>query len=490
MVKVKKIPVFPAGIEEVKGEFYYLEKDTSFIVSIDTSQQYYEISALDNDFDVLLERIEKVKSYRYECNEQLASKLTVLLMERNINKHLGKISFQVVEIKRIINKLEKAQKADGSWGWWKDSPTDYFMTIYVTDILSKALKTGYWSSAVNSGLNFISSHLRGMENNNLVYAMNVLAENKIIFDKSYIANLQEQHPELYTKYTLLKIKQELDMPYDIEELLTGRKETILGGYYWGDENYSWFNSSTRLSLLAYKILEKEGKNEAILSGIRRYFLEYNYANANRNTFEAASIIETILPGILRESKSMAETKTTLIITDVNEQSVQKFPYVSKPAITSDKIRITKKGGPVYLSVFYRTWNKNPHPKDEIFAVSTSCLADGKKIEKLKVGKITSMRVDITAKKKSDYVMIEIPIPAGCTYDNKVQSFNNYEIHREYFKDRVAIFCGQLPVGNYTYEFSLQPRYQGNYCLNPSNVELMYFPVFNGRNGMKKIDITE
>ncbi|RZM27743.1 MAG: hypothetical protein EOO88_11645 [Pedobacter sp.] len=85
-------------------------------------------------------------------------------------------------------------------------------------------------------------------------------------------------------------------------------------------------------------------------------------------------------------------------------------------------------------------------------------------------------------------MIEIPIPAGCSYENKVQSFLGVETHREYFKNKTSIFCAKLKQGKYTFNVQLMPRYSGSYTLNPAKAELMYFPVFYGREGMKKVGI--
>jgi uncharacterized protein YfaS (alpha-2-macroglobulin family) len=85
-------------------------------------------------------------------------------------------------------------------------------------------------------------------------------------------------------------------------------------------------------------------------------------------------------------------------------------------------------------------------------------------------------------------MIEIPIPAGCSYNSKEQSWSNNEVHREYFKEKVSIFCRKLKQGKYTYTINLMPRLHGKYTLNPAKAEMMYFPVFYGREGMKKVVI--
>jgi uncharacterized protein YfaS (alpha-2-macroglobulin family) len=56
------------------------------------------------------------------------------------------------------------------------------------------------------------------------------------------------------------------------------------------------------------------------------------------------------------------------------------------------------------------------------------------------------------------------------------------------KDRAIFFIEDLRTGNYTYEIELEPRYTGTFTMNPAKAELMYFPVFFGRNAIKKVAI--
>ncbi|MFV0605382.1 MAG: hypothetical protein ACK5NK_06015 [Niabella sp.] len=67
-------------------------------------------------------------------------------------------------------------------------------------------------------------------------------------------------------------------------------------------------------------------------------------------------------------------------------------------------------------------------------------------------------------------------------------WGNNEVHREHFKNKVSIFCSSLKKGNYTFIVSLLPRFTGSYHLNPAKAEMMYFPVFYGRERMKKVQI--
>ena len=97
-----------------------------------------------------------------------------------------------------------------------------------------------------------------------------------------------------------------------------------------------------------------------------------------------------------------------------------------------------------------------------------------------------MKVSVNALKDAEYVQIEIPIPAGCTYAVKKQ--DNREMHKEYLKDKMILFIEKMEKGKYSYEIELEPRYTGNYHLNPVSVELMYFPTYYGRNNIKKMTI--
>jgi hypothetical protein len=96
--------------------------------------------------------------------------------------------------------------------------------------------------------------------------------------------------------------------------------------------------------------------------------------------------------------------------------------------------------------------------------------------------IANVKVD----RDVEFVMIEIPIPAGCSYDNKRQFPG--EVHREYYRNKVNIFCRRLKEGSHEFSVSLLPRYSGQYTLNPAKAELMYFPVIYGHEGVKRVNV--
>lgn len=129
----------------------------------------------------------------------------------------------------------------------------------------------------------------------------------------------------------------------------------------------------------------------------------------------------------------------------------------------------------------------PEAVTNLFAIQSQFTKTGNKIASLKAGEKAIMVVTIEAKKDANYIQIEVPIPAGCTYGAKPQTWMQ---HREYLKEKMVLFVENMPKGKYTYEIELEPRYTGQYHLNPVKADLMYFPTFYGRNDMSSVEVVE
>ncbi|MEQ9304483.1 MAG: hypothetical protein RJQ14_11275, partial [Marinoscillum sp.] len=149
------------------------------------------------------------------------------------------------------------------------------------------------------------------------------------------------------------------------------------------------------------------------------------------------------------------------------------------------VEVSKTGlMPVYLGAHQTYWERRPVVDTTSFEVSTT-LESGKSILKAGVSETLIARVNVL--RDAEYVMIEVPIPAGCSYATKSNYYPG-EIHREYFKEKVSIFCQKLGKGTHEFRVELLPRYRGEYTLNPAKAELMYFPVFYGHEGVKRVFI--
>jgi uncharacterized protein YfaS (alpha-2-macroglobulin family) len=173
---------------------------------------------------------------------------------------------------------------------------------------------------------------------------------------------------------------------------------------------------------------------------------------------------------------------------INGKTITQFPYNQKLAATA-KLEVAKSGTlPIYLTAYQQLQNSTPNKVNKDFVINTTLLQNGKAVTALKAGEVTTLKVNVEVRADADYVMVEVPIPAGCSYDSKTRSYWGPETHREYFKEKTAIFCTKLKQGKYTFDISLMPRYNGNYVLNPAKAEMMYFPVFFGREAIKQVPI--
>ncbi|HKC69572.1 MAG TPA: alpha-2-macroglobulin family protein, partial [Bacteroidia bacterium] len=483
----RSIPVLPIGVEESKGVFSVLSKDSSFTISLDSG--ITEIYIQNNPIDFILKEIETLKNYPYWCMEQTASKLNALLMQEEIKNKLQNEFDGSNETQKLLNKLGKGQKNNGSWGWWEDSPDNVWMTAYILRIIHKAQTMYYNFKTTDKAKQYLLWNLSGLQGNELLTVLNTFSEMKVAVPYvEYLKKFEKDSLTMYQKFLIIKIKQENKLPYDLNFILKTKKETVLRSIYWGDDNYRWYDNSINTSLLAYKILETADSNNTYLPYIRNYFLEIKKENKWKNTVETANILETILPSFLKETGNKVKPACVTVSGAVNK-TISEFPFKTLVNKGAQKLTVSKTGSStVFFTSYQKQWNNHPQKKEDYYNIKTYYEVNGKKTETLTAGVTTDLVVEVNVTKKADYVMIEVPIPAGCSYGDNKFNVSYYEVHREYFKNKTSIFCQELAQGKHIFKIKLQPRFTGSYYLNPAKAELMYFPVFYGRNEIKKTNI--
>ncbi|RZK42960.1 MAG: hypothetical protein EOO90_04710 [Pedobacter sp.] len=487
--EIRKIPLLEAGVKETKGYFSAMLRDTTIKYDFDESLGKVSLSAEASVFPILLDEMDKVRRYEYMCNEQLASKLKSLLLEKKVREHLKMPFRHEKEISSIIKKLAQFKKPQGTWGWWQSSEEEMWISQHVVEAFLQAEKQGY---KIDLNRKVVHNYLVGKLSKNVGYESLHLLRLLHLFENQYYLNdwikLIEKSKlakdvRLNERLQLMRLKQIAGMPISIESLMNEKSQTMFGNIYWGKAQTHFWDNSIQNTLLAYQILKTDGRYSAELEKIQRYFLEQRKDGQWRNTYESSLILENILPDLLKSTSG--EFKPSLRF---NDQVVTKFPY-QHSLENVNSLTVTKSGaGPVYFSAYQQFQNPSPGSVNKEFAVKSFFKQEGRVASKLKAGTVANLVVEVEVKADADYVMIEIPIPAGCSYENKMQAFYGVEAHREYFKEKTSIFCTKLRQGKYIFTVDLMPRYSGEYILNPAKAEMMYFPVFFGRESMKKVAI--
>ncbi len=485
--EMRSLPVFPVGSRETSGYFAVLESDTSLTFAFDPDKGPVTCYAQDNTLDLLLSDIEYLKEYPYDCNEQTASRLVGLLLEKAVREQLGQPFSGQKELQKAIRRLSDAQRTDGSWGWWPRGETNFWITAYVLWALQKAEQSGYPAPAYERGLRYLTSVLPKIESRSRLMALEVLARAGQLADyEQELLQLDAATLGLTDRLRILHIRQLAGLEWSLDTLAAHRKATTFGGYYWGEEGPYRRDNAVQATLQAYELYGRLGAGETqdriirYLLGNRHYGLPGGRRSGWRNTFETAQVLAAILPRLVESTGERTAGSRAAQLT-VNGRRAERFPFTQSYPETT-KLSLSKTGGlPLFVTAYQEYFDPSPKAVAESFVLETHFEQDGRRTESLARGLPAELVVDLEVKAAAEYVLLEIPVPGGCAYADRNAGRRFPEAHREYRRGHVAVFCEQLPAGRYTFRVALEPRFEGRYTLNPARVEQMYFPVFFGRN---------
>ena len=488
--ELRKIPVFPKGVERATGRFFLLDGDTSISIFMPDTLGEITIYARADLLDVLQEDVSYLINYEYACNEQLASRLRALLAQERIAKFRGESFGGKEEIGKIINRLEKNRNGEGLWGWWNRAGTTFWISSHIVESLAQARSQGYPVQTlpreyVDNAVWTLESAAGALPKLQILQLLSKFDE-KIDYAAYLPSIARDTTLSPYDRFRLMELQQQYGFPLERDTLDRYLRKTILGNHYFsaGGPEYNPFRGDLQLTLSAYRMLKRDTTTSPeLLSRIQSYLLEYRGMHYRLNTYEAAQVIDALF-----EDREVAGTDTIsppeLVLRSRTTQTIVDFPKEIH-LIPGDTLHIQKSGdSPVYFTAYQRYWDTKAKATGEQFEVRTY-FAGGN--ETLKAGRPEKLVAEVTVHQAAQYVLTEIPIPAGCSYASKGGWFPG-ETHREYFKHKTAIFCDRLGEGTYRFEIDLLPRYTGNYTLNPAKVELMYFPVFQANEEGKRVTV--
>jgi hypothetical protein len=484
--ELRTLPVYPRGTPETTGMFASLARDTTFTWRF-TDTTAVTIHAQGDLSDVLLQEVAYLKSYPYDCNEQLASRLRALLAEQQLFTYQKKGFRERAAIEKLIRKLVSHQNREGTWAWWNSGATDVWVTLHVVRSLQLAAQQGY-AVPVDKALLFRTlagqlSHYRQSEQ--LVVMQFLLEQGQTVAAQDVVyAVRQSTRSTLRERLLVESIVQLTGGKIDRAWIQSMRQKTSKGNYYWGVYDGSVDNNALINTWQVYQLLAKEeGVAPQDLARIRYYFLEMRGQHW-RNTYESSMLLEMLTPVGTNTSQHADHDVTLRLSGDTRDTTIHAFPYTFRGNVTL--LQVSKTGDwPVYLTAYQQHRVENPVPVDKDFTVTTAFEHGNLR---LAAGKPVQLVATVTVKHAAEYVMLEMPIPAGCSYGAKLPGESREEVYREHRYEKTVIFFRHLEPGVYRYTVELIPRFSGTYALNPARVECMYFPTLFGREGIKTVNI--
>ena len=506
----RSIPVIPQGTEIADGTLQFLKSGDRKTITAGANEEIH-VTLTANPVDIYVDAAYFLQSYRFDCNEQLASKLIGLLNYKLYQQYAGKPFKEDKRIDAIINRLLKNRNERQLWSWWGNaSSTNFWMSAHVIRALNLARKAGY---TVNLNLTTIEQDYVNLKNyragslqdieilnalseagtqQNYAAAVNwfdrEIAQNEYTADSIARARKTKNTTScLKEKLLLLEIRQRQNIGYSPDSIQKYLKKDILGAVYCDDGiERKWYDDPLITTLIAYRIVSADSTLQHLKEAMQMYILRSK--ERNWNTYQASSAVMTILPDLLAGAATK-KAPSVVLLSGKEQKEITEFPYETT-LNAGDQLHIEMKSGIPLIYSAYQLKRVTTGFTGDAFEIQTRLNNDS-----LIAGKKVTLLATVEVKQKdAEHLLIEIPIPAGCSYDSKTTNSYRYytmpgqEVYREYFKDRVVIFCENLPPGTYEYRIELLPRYSGHYSLNPAKVEMMYFPVIYSNNNERKVRI--
>ena len=444
----RTIPVLRQGTEVAEGELGFLSNGDKKEIKAAQDEEINIIIA-SKQLNIYMDAVSYLRGYKYDCNEQLASKLVGLLNYKVYTEYTGEKFRYDRNIRNIIRRLTDNRNDDMLWSWWgHSSNTSYWMSAHVIRALTLAKRAGY---DINTDLTKIEQEYVEMKNYRRpelhdLYIISALSDagtkqdyrgiidfmGEMIRREEHTAdsvarkyNYEKGYSFLKEKMMLLELRQQHNIGYSADSLTKYLKKDAIGGVYLDDGKWSpWYNNNMIVTLTAYRIVRNDPNLHHLIEPMQMYLLGTKCFGWN--TYQASSAVMTILPDLLADSASKESPASVLLSGKENKQLI-KFPYETK-LMPGEYLTIKKESGVPLIYSAYKTKYVTEENTGDAFEVKTE-LPNG---TVLKAGVPVTMKVIVTVKQESaEHVMIEVPIPAGCSYESKRQSYGwryNYEIY--------------------------------------------------------------
>ncbi|HET6980441.1 MAG TPA: MG2 domain-containing protein [Pyrinomonadaceae bacterium] len=529
------LDVVPNGLRESKSTRWTTSDENSqqeFTFNLppnaDFGARQLHIEATPSIAGTLFGALDYLTTYPYGCTEQTMSSFLPNIIVSQTLKEFKTASIRNREdlknkVERGRNRLYSFQHEDGGWGWWKDDPSDPFMTAYVIDGLTLAKQAGYEVDAerLARGREKLQSLLEAdsfHDPDTRAFMVHALVESGGA-DPKYVEKLFAERSHLQPSgrallaltLSLLKMDQraaavalEIERTANIENMTAHweSKRTLML-----DSVESEKTEGTALSLKALSCIKPESP---LLPFAARWLASDRqqgaYWNSTKDTaFAIFGLIDYVkLNSEMNPSYELEVylNGETVIAEHVSENSAaQIFQFNKKGgAITAtNQVRVVKRGrGMLYFSssLDYYTNDEN------VAAQGSTDLHLTREYQRLKVGPVgydlkwtttpltgeiqsgdlIVVKLHVTGK-AARHLMLEDPIPSGAEQMQAVGNLNldygdknwtDWYSARE-FRDRRTVFFLDHFDGDATFQYAMRVQIPGNFVVAPACVELMYRP---------------
>lgn len=479
-----ELPVYPKGIMVDSGMFVFTSSDTTFTyqTAIDGPVQVNIMPSLSN---LMEEEIRYLSDYSHLCNEQASSKLLGILAQQVILENKGQQFGHQEDVNLLIKRLMEGKNEFGIWGWWRGTSTVDWITMQVLKALEFAQQLNYK----------VDGYAPAVEALQKLYG-SFSSQEKLMVLPSIIQSNPKADSEKYVK----ELKK-ADMKSTFEKLQYEYIKALIGQHVAVDSIKSWatnsfdslpvwqmskmnFQDPFKPTFLALQIFNHIKSDVSYRDRILFSLLKMRNNNHWLNTKQSADMlleISKMKKDVFTPANQSVTINGKTYTIGKEQHSIATHGKKTVIQVNTNQL--------IFISVSQRKWQtETSKTVSSNFEIATSFLQSKVKYNSLKVGEPATLRAKVTSTSQQEFVMVEIPIPAGCEVEQD-KCYKGYnETYREYARDKVSIYYQVLRPGQLTIEIPLQVRFKGEYTLNPAYIEAMYTPTFNAYESTRIITI--
>jgi alpha-2-macroglobulin len=545
------IPIVPRGLKQVRGETVTfaddeLERSFNYNLSANTdpNSRTLRLEVTPSIAGTLFGALDYLTAYPYGCTEQTMSAFLPTVIVKQTLKNIETTSITDSnnidrKVRVGLKRLYAYQHDDGGWGWWKDDPTDPYMSAYVVDGLSMAKKAGYeiegarldrgrekLKAMIDSGKTDDGKDIDSESRAYMIYALNESGWTDSRYINELYANRNSLQPYGRAMLALaLEARGDEQRARSVAEEIGRSAIADEAEAHWASRYKSHGldqSNDVEATALSLKALARITPASPLLPRAARWLVaKRKYGTFWQSTKETAIAIYG-LTDYLKVSQELSPDYSLEVYLNGNQVLSQQMTASEASSGRSfviqkrggevqnnNEVRIVKRGkGVLYLmnTMVTFTNDESVAPQSsqalrlnrEYLRLNVVDGPDGQPTWKteplsgdIRSGDIIVSRLTVEGA-PGRYLMIEDPIPAGCEQienvsgidlDYQEKDWSDWYSAREFRDNRTVLFVNYFD-GKASFQYAMRVQVPGQFRIAPARVEQMYQPTVqaNTANG--------
>lgn len=540
----RTVPVIMYALKKRTGTTAFVHDSCAITIDMPfeamSSSAKLTLHAASNEITALLPSLKYLMEFPHGCVEQTMSRFLPDLYVAHI---LAANGIKNQEMNKVFNKyaaeglklLRNYQHVDGGWGWWVDDDTDRRMTALVVKGLYLALNTPIndtFRKQIKEMLSRGEPRLSAMIDSCKGDPVSLLP----LLTSLIYSPILEQHKNLIqtiasdpSKLTILQCADLLECTHNLKlfaedsllisylEIKAQRSDEMV---WWVDTTESekpWEKSSEFLTARVLTGIACAKPDHRDIPPALSWLFTKQDGVKWVCTATTAEVIRAISTCFLKSPGSPG-SKTNTICVKINGSQfplpvisgIEKIGLANVLTVTDSLLRnrnllsFANKGRKpafCFASLDYST--RVPSQPDTETPIrilrSYSRIDDMQMMGESKQpmdgqcssGDQIEVKISLTTKKQSRYVMIEDPIPAGMEIIEPENGSKPEGVtHCEYYPDKVVFYLSSLPDSTVNLTYRLRAIFPGTYRVLPTHAESMYVPEIVGNSCGDEVKIVK